>query len=101
MMKKRFPVLRIVFLVLACFSLVALSAGGEYLHSIIHHHNHGAFDQDCPFAQLLLTAFWAIILCLGTLKARPRHRPPTLRGPSVSPIRRAWPLLRGPPHVLA
>ena len=62
--------LALAFLLLALCSFVFISAGGEFLHSIIHHHKDEASHDQCFISQLLVQIFTiqaAIILALSLL----------------------------------
>ena len=64
--------LAIVFLLLAVFSFVFFSVGGEFLHSKIHHHKDRASGDQCFFSQLLAQVFTvqaAVILAFSFLAA--------------------------------
>ena len=62
--------LALALLLLAIFSFVCISIGGEFLHSIIHHHKDEASHDQCFISQLLVQAFTiqaAVILALSFL----------------------------------
>ena len=59
--------LALTLLFLAISSFVFISVGGEYLHSIIHHHNDQDSHDQCAVSQLQVQAFTgqaAVILVL-------------------------------------
>ena len=62
--------LTLTLLLLAIFSFVCISVGGDFLHSIIHHHKDEASRDQCFVSQLLVQAFTiqtAVILALSFL----------------------------------
>ena len=62
--------LALTLLLLALCSFVFVSAGGEFLHSIIHNHKDQDSHDQCFISQLLAQAFTiqvAIILALSLL----------------------------------
>ena len=62
--------LALTFLLLAVFSFVLVSVGGEYLHGIIHHHEDQCSHDECSISQLLVQVFTvqtAVILALSFL----------------------------------
>ncbi len=58
MMKKN--KLLFALLLLATFSFVFFSTGGEFLHSKIHHHHTQSSNDQCPVYQLLAQVFIAL-----------------------------------------
>ena len=65
--------LALALLLLAIFSFVCISVGGEFLHSIIHHHKDEASHDQCFISQLLVQAFniqAAVTLTLSLLLVR-------------------------------
>ena len=62
--------LALTLLLLAIFGFVCISVGGEFLHSIIHHHKDEVSHDQCFISQLLVQAFTiqaAVILVLSFL----------------------------------
>ena len=91
--------LALALLLLALCSFVFISAGGEFLHSIIHHHKDKASHDKCFVSQLLIQVFTiqvAIILALSFLLVehlkktyqvpvfQTRHNLPYSQAPPVS-----------------
>ena len=64
--------LALTLLLLAIFGFVCISVGGEFLHSIIHHHKDEVSHDQCFISQLLIQAFTiqaSVILTLSSLLA--------------------------------
>ena len=62
--------LALTFLLLALCSFVCISVGGEFLHSIMHHHKDQASYDQCSVSQLLVQVFTiqaVVILALSFL----------------------------------
>jgi len=88
-------------LLFASVVFLFLFIGGEYLHTQIHHHNSSSSQEQCPFYQILVQLFIALItlftlVALKTRKFVVKHQPlsrsiqyfnlPNLRAPPVSLI---------------
>jgi hypothetical protein len=84
----------------AVISLCVITIGGEYLHSLIHHHDTQESHQKCPITQFLAQVFIALgpvlaavvisIVYAGTsvyrkiFLARPAYILPDSHAPPVS-----------------
>ena len=91
--------LTLTLLLLAIFSFVCISVGGDFLHSIIHHHKDEASRDQCFVSQLLVQVFTiqaAVVLALSflivehlqktyqTLTFQTRYNLPYSQAPPVS-----------------
>ena len=92
--------LTLTLLLLAIFSFVCISVGGDFLHSIIHHHKDEASRDQCFVSQLLVQAFTiqtAVILALSFLIVE--HLQKTYQAPAFQ-TRYNLPYSQAPPVSL-